>query len=216
MGNEFTKGFAFILEGATEKEFYLALLEHFCKKYDAKLTRIVDAESPDIVYELSCKEKIYLLKFNVVNTVTQMPRAGKWFSSQCISKYGSGHEWAVFLCYDKDDYKEDISKFHEGDWAILRQSLKKAKTVTDVAAAADIEDVMLCDLESVCSYLGCAVPESLRGLKGKVKMKHLFRANGKTYHEGVRARPLIDALNMETLIAKNIVPLKEIECSIFK
>ena len=30
----FDKGIAFILEGATEKVFYLSLLNHLCKKYE--------------------------------------------------------------------------------------------------------------------------------------------------------------------------------------
>lgn len=216
MKNEFTKGFAFILEGATEKEFYLSFLFYLCKKYGCELNRIVDETCPDIVYHLVAKNTTFLLKFNVVNTITQMPRAGNWFNSQCVAKYSRGHDWTVFLCYDKDNYKDDISKFYEGDWAILRQTLKKAKIIIDVAAAADIEDVMLSDLKSICSYLGSDLPGSLRGANGKQKMKNLFRDCGQTYHEGVRARPLIEALDMETLISANIVPLKDIEQLIFK
>lgn len=125
-------------------------------------------------------------------------------------------DWWVFLCYDVDDYKEDISKFYEGDWATLRSSLNKAKAVIDVAAAADIEDVMLCDLNSICNYLGCIVPESLKGRKGKIKLKNLFRDNGQTYHEGKKARTVIESLDMNILIEANLVPLKEIERLLFE
>ena len=157
-----------------------------------------------------------LLKFNVVNTVTQMPRAGRWFTSQCVSKYGKSHDWHVFLCYDQDGYKADISKFFEGDWVVLRNCLKKAASVTDMAAAADIEDVMLQDIIGVCAFIDCEIPQELKGKKGKAKLKNLFRANGKTYHEGKRARVLIDSLNMERIIAGNIVPLHKIEEMLFK
>ena len=33
MEDRFEKGIAFILEGDTEKVFYLALLKHLCEKY---------------------------------------------------------------------------------------------------------------------------------------------------------------------------------------
>ena len=45
------------------------------------------------------------------------------------------------------DIKEEISKFYEGDWAILRSSLKRATQIFDIAASADIEDIMLIDLK---------------------------------------------------------------------
>lgn len=216
MEKTFKNGYAFILEGDTEKEFYYALLEHLCKKHNVNLSRIVDKSSPDISYELKMNDYALLIKFNTVNTITQVPRAGKWFKTQCVSKYGAGVAWNVFLCYDKDDYKDDISKFHEGDWAILRESLKKAKQVIDVAAAADIEDVMLQDINHICGFLGCAPPVTLSGKKGKTKMKNLFKEHGMYYHEGKRARALIDALDMDFLIDKDIVPLKEIERLIFE
>ena len=216
MEKTFKNGYAFILEGDTEKEFYYALLEHLCKKYNVNLARIVDKSSPDISYELQIDNEVMLIKFNTVNTITQIPRTGKWFKTQCVGRYGTGVSWYVFLCYDKDDYKEDISKFHEGDWAILRESLKKAKQIVDVAAAADIEDVMLQDINHICSFIGCSPPVVLNGRKGKSKMKNLFKEHGMYYHEGKRAKNLINALDMDFLIDNDIVPLKEIERLIFE
>ncbi len=104
---------------------------------------------------------------------------------------------------------------YEGDWAVLRDSLKNAKSVIDIAAAADIEDVMLQDIEHVCGYINCDIPTALKGRKGKVKMKNLFRDNGMAYHEGKRARALIDVLDMDKLINISVLPLKEIEKLIF-
>lgn len=216
MEKAFKSGSAFILEGETEKEFYYSLLKHLCRKHGATLSRIVDTSSPDISYELHVGDDVSLLKFNVVNTITQVPRTGKWFNTQCVGKHSSEMKWNVFLCYDKDDYKEDISKFYEGDWAILRDSLKKAKQIVDVAAAADIEDVMLQDINGICEFIGCEPPVTLRGGKGKIKLKNLFKDHGHYYHEGKRAKELIDSLDMEVLIKGNIVPLIEIERILFE
>lgn len=213
---DYVNGYAFILEGDTEKEFYLSFLFYLCKKYNVELKRVVNKDDPDIIYEFKTEKGMSLIKFNTVNTVTQMPRAGKWFNMQCAGKYNSSCVWNVFLCYDTDDYKADITKFHEGDWQNLRSSLKKAEKVIDVAAAADIEDVILGDLKGICDFLGCEIPTELRGLKGKSKLKKLYRENGYSYHEGKRARPMIDSLNMEVLISNNTVPLSDIETLIFK
>jgi hypothetical protein len=159
----YDRGFAFILEGDTEKEFYLELLNFLCAKYKSVLTRRILPDEPDIVYEIQHASARCLIKFNVVGAITSIPKAGTWFNSQCAGKYGIELNWAVFLCYDADSYKADISKFHEGDWAALRASLKKAFRIFDIAASADIEDVMLSDLTGVCNFLGCETPERLNG-----------------------------------------------------
>lgn len=211
MDGVFGKGIAFILEGDTEKEFYLSLLNFLCGKYGVQINREITDDTPDIVYTIQKGSEVLLIKFHTVNSVENMPRSGKWFTSQCVSKYKGKHDWYVFLCYDTDNYKNDVSKFHEGDWAELRAKLKKAKGIIDIAAAADIEDIMLQDLEGVCAYLGCTPPVTLQGSKGKRKMKKLFRDHGQYYHEGTRARSLIDSLDMQKLIDSGSVPLIEIE-----
>ncbi|MCD7736697.1 MAG: hypothetical protein LUI07_07025 [Lachnospiraceae bacterium] len=216
MMEEFSTGIAFIFEGDTEKEFYMVLLEHLCCKHCAKMERIQISSGTEVAYRLTTEDNSnFFIKMNLVNTITQIPRAGQWFSTQCAEKYKS-LDWHVFLCYDQDSYKEDISKFYEGDWVELRRYLKKAKSVNDIAAAADIEDIMLQDITHICQYLNCSVPASLKGRKGKVKMKNLFRENGMVYHEGKRARPVIEALDMEFLLNESIAPLGSIESLIFK
>lgn len=53
MSNKYEEGIAFILEGDTEKEFYLSLLEFLCKKHGGILERQLDCgNSPDIIYSL--------------------------------------------------------------------------------------------------------------------------------------------------------------------
>ena len=211
MNDKIFCGFAFILEGDTEKEFYLSFFEYLCRKHGAEFSRTVEDTTLDVVYRMKKDDKECLIKFNTVNTVSQVPRAGKWFQTQCVKKYGAKIKWTVFLCYDLDDYDADISKFYEGDWAALRSSLSRAEQILDVAAAADIEDVMLQDLSGICDYLHGVCPNQLKGRKGKTKMKNLFLFNGKYYHSGKRARPLIDSLDMEKLIRGNLVPLYDIE-----
>lgn len=205
-------GAAFIVEGETEKRFYLSLLNYFCRKYNVQLEKgIVD---PEPIYKISFDDKEILLKFNVVGTITQISNSGKWFISQCKNKYKL-YDWNVYLCYDTDDYNADITKYYEGDWKVLRKELKGAKLILDIAAYADIEDVMLTDLEGICNYLGCSPNVTLKGRKGKVKMKNLFRDNQMTYHSGDRAQPLIDSLNMGLIVENCEVPLFRIEETLF-
>ena len=218
MNEGFTKGIAFILEGDTEKEFYLSFLTFLCAKHGVTLEKQINCSNPDIIYKVNTTKEIFLIKFHVVNTITQMPQSARWFTTQCYDKNKSIPDWSVFLCYDTDDYKNDITKFNEGDWAILKNSLKKkANRVIDIAAAADIEDVMLTDLLGISNFLGglddLTIPT---GRKGKSKMKKLYRRAGQTYHEGTRARPMIDSLNMQCIMDNSIVPLREIEKILFE
>ncbi len=207
--------FAFILEGDTEKEFYLTLLDFLCNKYSATFNRSVNATTMDIDYIISLGSQEILTKFHVVNTIGQIPQSGRWFNAQCIKKYNRDYSWTVFLCYDTDGYKEEISKFYEGDWAILRSSLKRASNIFDIAASADIEDIMLTDLPNILKFLGLNETVTLSGRKGKAKMKNLYRSVGATYHEGRRAKLLIDSLDMQYLLDNAPIPLYKIEEEIF-
>lgn len=91
--------------------------------------------------------------------------------------------------------------------------------VIDLAAHADIEDIILLDSESVFKFIGIApVPIPTKGKKGKRKMKMLFRmkGNGSAYHEGKRAEPLIQSLDFEKIMSKSTIPFFEIENKCFK
>ncbi len=217
MTDDFTKGIAFILEGDTEKEFYLSFLNFLCKKHCCSLQKEINCDTPDIVYWLNNKTDKIMIKFHVVNAITQIPHSAHWFVTQCCEKHKPLSDWTVFLCYDTDDYKNDISKFNEGDWSLLKTTLKKkVYNVVDIAAAADIEDVILTDMEGLSAYLGgiddLTIPS---GRKGKTKIKKIYRSVGKTYHEGARAREMINSLNMQLIMDKSLVPLTEIESAIF-
>jgi hypothetical protein len=147
-----------------------------------------------------------------------MTNSATWFDRSCHGLYPEV-PWHVFLAYDTDAYNDPITPFHEGDWERLRiEIISNATKITDLAAKADIEDVMLCDKEGVLAFLG--LPESVEipsGNKGKPKMKKLFRAVAvnNAYHEGGRARPLIQSLDMDRIADHSPVPLKEIDRVLF-
>ncbi|MBQ9512541.1 MAG: hypothetical protein IJR58_05055, partial [Lachnospiraceae bacterium] len=186
------------------------------EKNGATLKRVVDESTPDITYILEHKAGSALIKLRVMNAISQVPKAAPWVNEQCIRRYGKAINWSVFLCYDRDDYRADITKFREGDWALLRKRIRKGVMIVDVAASADIEDIMLQDIEGVCAYLRIDVPVSLEGRRGKAKMKHLFRSCGNAYHEGARARELIRSLDMQKIMNTGVLPLKEIETAFFE
>lgn len=220
MDNKFNSGIAFVFEGDTEKVFYLAILNHFVKKHTgAELEKNTDEKTGEIFYVLSSANKKTLIKMNVVGTVSQITNSDKWFSNRCYKCY-NGIKWSVFLCYDMDSYDADITKFQEGDWAELKKALKKGRQVDvyDMAANADIEDIMLLDADSVFSYLDLKPCEIPSGRKGKAKMKKIFRMKGSgyAYHEGDRAQELINSLDLDKIIAKAPLPLDILERECFE
>ena len=215
MNNEFIRGIAFIVEGATEKVFYRNFLQWLADNNEnCSFNKIDNPDIGEIAFEWLSGEESILIKFNVVGTVTQVVHSGKWFTNTCAKKYKI--PWQVFLCYDTDSPDKDISKFYEGDWKLLRDELKKskAKEIIDLAASADIEDVMLVDIESICKYLGITAPKELKGRKGKAKMKALYRLCGNTYHEGDKAENMIKNLDFQKIINEGPIDLKKLENNI--
>lgn len=213
MDNVYDLGIAFICEGDTEKEFYLSLISFLCAKNGGKLEQTDPKASGDIAYIVKDLKRMLIIKFLGAGALTNMPKTGKWFEEVCRKGYSVKDGWVVFLCYDTEDYLQPISPFYEGDWKELRKKLSRAKRIVDLAAAADIEDVLLVDLPGICNYLGCDLIEKdeLRGRKGATRMKWLFRKCGRYYHKGKRARNLIDALDMQKIISDGILPLEEVQ-----
>ena len=219
MEDRFEKGIAFILEGDTEKVFYLALLKHLCEKYkEVTINKKTDSSSGEVFYTLGNSSHEVLIKFNVVGTISQITNSGNWFEKRCYNQHKS-LAWTVFLCYDTDNYLPNISKFYEDDWTELRKTISKRKScsIIDLAAQADIEDIMLVDSDGIFDFLGIPPSPIPTGSKGKVKMKKIFRSKGpgSAYHEGERAESLINALDFEKIIAISPVPLNKIEAECF-
>lgn len=204
-------GMAIIAEGATERVFYSEYVLHVARKGGCSVTQFEEVDETG--YVLANNGGTVLVKIHDVGTVSQIPNAGRWFQRMCFARHATT-PWCVFLAYDTDEYNSPISKFREGDWALLRRDLSDASEVIDLAAEADIEDVMLCDLSSVLNFLGlpptCPLP---CGGKGKSKMKKLFRevAPYNAYHSGERARSLIQALDFTVIASSSPVPLNRID-----
>ena len=216
MSDEYTKGIAFIMEGATEKVFYRSFLQWLADNNEGcSFDKIDNLDIGEIAFEWESGVESVLIKFNVVGTVTQIIHSGKWFANTCAKKYKI--PWQVFLCYDTDSPGEDISKFYEDDWKLLRDELKKAKAkeIVDLAASADIEDVMLVDLEGICEYLGISMPTELKGRRGKAKMKALFRSCGSTYHEGEKTADMVKKLDFQKIMDEGPIDLHRLENTIY-
>ena len=211
-GSEACRGLAFIVEGATEKVFYLEYLSQLCKAKGLALRKDLETQEDRYAITSANGEKVVMMAS--VNSVSQMTNSATWFDRACVGK-NPEVAWTVFLCYDTDEYNSDITKFHEGDWAMLRESIApSAQKVVDMAAEADIEDVMLCDLPGILSFLGLPPETEVPpGNKGKTKLKKLYRevAPNKAYHSGERAKGLISHLDMAEIRESAPVPLKEID-----
>lgn len=207
MNMSYTKGIAFIMEGSTEKVFYRSFMTWLANRQGCKFEKIDALDTGEVLFEWINGDETILIKINVVGAVTQLVHSGKWFSNTCAKRYRI--PWNVYLCYDTDSHDYDISKFYRDDWKLLREELKKskAKKIVDLAARADIEDVMLIDLLGICRYLGIAPPEKLAGRKGKAKMKALYRTCGKTYHEGEKSADMVEKINYEKIIRDGPIPL---------
>lgn len=196
----YSLGVAFIMEGVTEKVFYKVYAKHAASKLGLSCEELMVSDTP--AFSVAGPGGAALLLFHNVGSVDQIPNAGSWFSRVCADGWPT-ILWHVLLCYDTDGYNADVTKFHEGDWLQLRRTIgQEASSIDDLAAEADIEDVMLCDLEGVLSFLGLpadtVVPD---GKKGKRKMAKLHRmvAPNVAYHAGDKARALVEALDMDLI-----------------
>lgn len=212
MEYEHSRGLAFIVEGETEKIFYYEYLADLCIKLGFSIKK--DISSQEDLHIIATGNNKIIVMFWSSNSVSNITSSSIWFKRACAESHPKT-QWTVFLCYDTDKYNAPITKFHKDDWTKLRRDIRKnATNIIDIAAEADIEDIILCDFENVLKFLG--LPKNTQvppGNKGKTKLKKLHRmvSNNNTYHSGSQARPLIQALNMEHLRLRAPIPLKEID-----
>ena len=217
--SSFDRGVAFIFEGTTERVFYQSILEHYVSKHDGfTLTKEADSSNNDYRQILSNGNLNIIIKTFTVGTIIASTQvSANWFRNSCRQRYNQ-IDWTVFLCYDTDAHNKDISQFKEGDWKHLKNNIRRNKRthIIDLAASADIEDIMLYDLAGICKFLGISLCSMPSGRKGKSKIKKIFRENGSTYHEGERAKALIDPLEKDIIIRDSSVPFHEIDNIFFK
>ena len=211
--NKYNQGIAFIVEGDTELVFYEEYLS-FVVQSNPGWSIVPLNEIGVISFELLSSKGLSIIKMYSPGTITQVPKSGIWFVEECYKPLCS-IPWIAVLAYDTDGYNASITKFHEGDWELLRSQLSDyTNTIIDLAACADIEDAMLCDLEGIISYLG--LPEGTEmptGRKGKSKMKKLFKEVNirNKYREGQRARTLIRSLDMGRIEQHTSIPLSALK-----
>ncbi len=154
-----------------------------------------------------------LVKFNVMGSVSSIPKATAWIRSTC--RMTALTPWTVVLCYDTDG--DSSLSLNTRAWQRFRQDLKQMELpVVDLAADADIEDVMLADIGNVRKYLGLGDDVAPRGKKGKSKLNSLFKAADVTrpYHEGEKSRDLIRHLDFAAIEAEAPIELKKLWSSI--
>lgn len=124
--------------------------------------------------------------------------------------------WTVVLCYDTDG---DASlSLDTRAWRRFRQDLAKMKlSVIDLAADADIEDVMLVDIEGVRKFLRLNSDIEPHGRKGKAKLKSLYKAVDVTqpYKSGERARNLIRNLSFDVIEERAPMDIKTLRQAVF-
>lgn len=195
-----SRGVAFIGEGATEKVFYREYLTTRASSLGLDVSRHegdVDAEYRCGRVDSGCT----VVMFHGAGSISSIPKTLGWFRGVCLGEWPR-LGWDVFLCFDTDGHNDAITQYHLGDWIALRQGLcDLGANVFDLAADADIEDIMLIDLDGVRRYAGAPDDFVPVGRKGKSRMKHLFRAAGPghAYHEGPRAKELIASLDMDRI-----------------
>lgn len=212
MSKTYSSGVAFIFEGDTEQTFYEILLSQCSGKHPEYAYSVrFDESVNEIISESKCESHSVVIRMNSVSTITQVTNSADWFNNSCKRKYPGIH-WTVFLCYDTDSHKADISKFYEGDWLTFRRKLKGRNIeVIDLSARAMIEDLLLYDSVGICNFL--SVPNQIieREGNGKTTLKKFFRQYGKIYHEGERAADLIWGLDMDVIVSRAEIQLYLVE-----
>ncbi|WP_165247318.1 hypothetical protein [Adlercreutzia sp. ZJ141] len=207
--NDYTKGLAFVVEGSTERVFYHEYLQWCCSNKPG--TAIEQLPNKDFV--IRAKDGDILIRFNVKGSVSSVPNALNWVRSTCLS---TDIPWIVVLCYDTDG---DVSlNLDTRAWRRFRQDLAKmGLPVIDLAADADIEDVILVDIEGVRRFLGLGPDVEPRGRKGKAKLKSLYKAVDVTrpYKSGERARNLIHSLSFDVIEERAPMGIKALRQAAF-
>lgn len=212
----YDRGVALIVEGSTERVFYSEFIKNRAAARGVSVVNAIDGDGINYVATRHDGTSV-LVKLNNVGTVTQMTNSAEWFHRSCASRH-SNIPWTVFLGYDTDAYNSNITKFHQGDWARLRDDIEpEAEEIVDLAAEADIEDIMLHDFAGVLNFLGLpSDTQPPKGRKGKSKMKKLHKMVDpkKPYHEGDKARALVRALDMNKIMRTSPIPLDGLEAAI--
>jgi hypothetical protein len=118
MEGHIDSGVAFIFEGETEQVFYEALFYYFNgKNRNYLLSQKFDEKINEVIYYSQSSFRNIIIRTKTIGTITQIANTAQWFKNSCIKQY-ENIKWTIFLCYDTDSYKEDITMFNFS-WRLL-------------------------------------------------------------------------------------------------
>lgn len=180
------------VEGATEKEFYNAVITFLRTKKNDKL---------------NCDIEIINLK-GIGNF--KPDKVSNIFKNRIKKRYPN-HKYSVFLCYDTDVF--ELSKKPPIDWNKVKKVLNNNGTdeVHLISAKQSIEDWFLYDTEGLRTYLNLPEKLKINGYKGIKGLQSLFRNSQKVYFKGSKCNKLVETLNIESILS-HICPELHILC----
>lgn len=100
------------------------------------------------------------------------------------------------------------------DWGTIRKSVKKMgiENFIQIGVCSSIEDWILDDMESICSYLKLKqIPKSLKGADGNAKLCDLYAKARRTYSKGYATHEMIKALDFTKIRLLRLSHLKALE-----
>ncbi len=100
------------------------------------------------------------------------------------------------------------------DWGTIRKSVKKMgiENFIQIGVCSSIEDWILDDMESICSYLKLKqIPKSLKGADGNAKLCDLYAKARRTYSKGYATHEMIKDLDFTKIRLQRLSYLKALE-----
>lgn len=178
---------ALFVEGATELEFYKAVIKHARSKMNTPYycsIEYVDMKG------IGNYKKDALRKFRNLQ---------KKYKTMDIH---------VFLCIDSDVF--EFSKKPPINKTEVANGLKEAgaKKVQYIVAKSSIEEWFLCDYEGVLRYLHLPTSTKRPPGNGQKVLKILFKNATKVYVKGGKTEGFIDNLNISNIVKANCKILK--------
>lgn len=173
---------AFFVEGATEIEFYKAVVKFAHDKMGTPF-----------------KCSFQWINMDGIGNYKNM--AIKRFRT--LKKKNPYSNIHAILCIDTDAF--EFAKKPPIDKEKVRQSLKKegAKKVICIEAKSSIEDWFLDDFEGVCTYLRLPIKTKRPSGNGQTVLNTLFRKANRVYIKGTKTEGFIDKLDISKIISKH-------------
>lgn len=184
-------------EGRTDELFFKRLLNYFCVQKSAG----IKYEVKNVQGVSKCREASRIME-------------KRFFNNKKLANFS----FYVFVAFDTDvtEYSKK-PPFNEEVFKELKKSLEKYKKringVYPLKVEKCIEDWFLADVENIYKYLApnykgqFKVPQGKSGLE---KLSKIFKQFNQPYLKGDSCKGLIDLLNIEKIINKNIKELRKL------